>query len=110
MRPWTIKGIPIEARNAAIAAAARDGMTIGAWIERAIRDQVKGDRARAKLPALVEDVAPPAIPSDVFDTLNRACDIAHKLTGDAVPARLRNQIMRAVHEHVRRTVRREPQP
>lgn len=106
MRPWTIKGIPAEARNAAIAAAGREGVTIGAWIERAIRAQVKGEREKTRLPAVVES-APPVIPVDVFDVLDRACAIAHKLTGDAVPARLRNQIMRSVHAHVRRTLPRE---
>ena len=29
VKPWTVKGIPPEERNAAIAAADRDGLTIG---------------------------------------------------------------------------------
>lgn len=44
IKPWTIKGIPPEARNAAIAAADREKMNIGEWIERAILTAIKSDR------------------------------------------------------------------
>jgi hypothetical protein len=43
VKPWTIKGIPPEERNAAIAAADREGLTIGEWLTRTIRMQVQAD-------------------------------------------------------------------
>ena len=52
-KPWTIKGISWEARNAAISASDRDGMTIGAWLERAIRQTVQADRTADRAPAIV---------------------------------------------------------
>jgi len=44
VKPWTVKGIAPEERNAAIAASERAGMTIGQWLTRAIRTQVQADR------------------------------------------------------------------
>jgi len=35
--PWSLKGVSLEARDAARAAAQREGLTIGAWLDRAIR-------------------------------------------------------------------------
>jgi hypothetical protein len=32
VKPWTIKGIAPEERNAAIAAAEREGLAIGEWL------------------------------------------------------------------------------
>ena len=43
VKPWTIKGIAPEERNAAIAAADRQDMNIGEWLSRAIRAQVQSD-------------------------------------------------------------------
>src|SRR5690242_13080259 len=50
VRPWTIKGIPPEERNAAIAAAEREGLTIGEWLTRAIRTQAQADHRSDRLP------------------------------------------------------------
>ena len=59
VKPWTIKGIPPEARNAAIAAADRDKATLGEWITRAIRSQIQSDRAQPTALAVVGPTAPP---------------------------------------------------
>jgi hypothetical protein len=53
VKPWTVKGISPEDRNAAIAAAEREGQTIGEYLSRAIRAQVQADRQRDRAPALV---------------------------------------------------------
>ena len=53
VRPWTVKGIGPELRNAAIAAAAREKQTLGEWIGRAIRAQVQSDRQQDRAPAPV---------------------------------------------------------
>ena len=37
--PWSIKGIPPEARAAAKAAAQREGLTLGAWLVRKIQEE-----------------------------------------------------------------------
>jgi len=42
-KPWSIRGVHPEVRNAALAAAKRDGMTIGEWLDRAIRSHVKSN-------------------------------------------------------------------
>ncbi|MEO5366459.1 MAG: hypothetical protein H7831_08915 [Magnetococcus sp. WYHC-3] len=41
-RPWTIKGISMETRQAVIMAARRERKSIGDWVERALRDQALG--------------------------------------------------------------------
>lgn len=40
-KPWSIRGVHPEVRNAALAAAKREGLTIGEWLDRAIRSHVK---------------------------------------------------------------------
>lgn len=52
VKPWTIKGIPPEIRNAAIAAADREKMSIGTWLGRAILAQVKSDHGTQRVPAV----------------------------------------------------------
>src|SRR4051794_4238948 len=61
VKPWTIKGIPPEERNAAIAAADREGLTIGEWLTRAIRTQVQADHRSDRLPVALD----PPLPSKV---------------------------------------------
>ena len=39
------RGVTAEARNAAIAAAHREGQTLGEWLDRAIRQSIKAERA-----------------------------------------------------------------
>ncbi|WP_040133527.1 hypothetical protein [Acetobacter pasteurianus] len=43
-KPWSIRGVHPEVRNAALAAAKREGVTIGEWLDRAIRAHVKNGR------------------------------------------------------------------
>src|SRR3954452_9118370 len=68
VEPWTIKGIPPEERNAAIAAADREGLTIGEWLTRAIRTQVQTDHRSDRLPVTLD---PPA-----FSASDRQSDLA----------------------------------
>src|SRR3954465_4440714 len=67
-KPWTVKGIPPEERNAAIAAAEREGLTIGEWLTRAIRTQVQTDHRSDRLPVALD---PPA-----FSASDRQSDLA----------------------------------
>lgn len=95
-KPWTIKGIGWEARNAAIAAADREDMTIGAWLERAIRQTVQSDRKADRAPTVIEPVRPaaPAGPTVDLGELDRMMSIAeriHAMTGKPLPADLRSK-------------------
>mgnify|MGYP000865259703 CR=1 FL=1 len=55
IKPWSIRGVPPETRNAAVAAANREEMAVGAWLDRAIRSQVQADRKRQTAPVSVSD-------------------------------------------------------
>lgn len=52
-KPWTIKYVSPEDRNAALAAAARASMTMGEWLSRAIRSQIQADHNQDRAPAVV---------------------------------------------------------
>lgn len=53
VKPWTIRGIPPEERNAAGEAAKRDGSNLGDWLRRAIRTQIQEQAASSRLPVPV---------------------------------------------------------
>jgi hypothetical protein len=86
-KPWTVKGITPEDRNAIIAAAKRDKMAIGDYIVRACRAKIQADRGHTRAPATLHVEADfsggksdkLAAQSD-FDTLDRAVSTALKLT------------------------------
>lgn len=82
IRPWTVRGIAPEHRNAAIAAAERAEMTIGEWLSRSIRTQIQADRraSRAPVPVPVSDM--PAPTSDTLsdlDAIERMIAMAQQL-------------------------------
>lgn len=53
IKPWTVRGIPPEERNAAGEAAKRVGMTLGEWLRRAIRTEIQQEAQAARAPVLV---------------------------------------------------------
>ena len=61
VKPWTIKGIPPDIRNAAISAADREKQAIGEWIGRAILSQVKSDRNQNRAPVVVGPAVRPEV-------------------------------------------------
>jgi hypothetical protein len=75
VKPWTIKGIPPEARNAAIAAAGREKQPIGEWLARAIRAQVQSDRQADRAPVPIQ----PSDPATGLDTIERMIAMARSL-------------------------------
>src|SRR3954447_22728020 len=81
VKPWTIKGIPPEERNAAIAAAEREGLTIGEWLTPAIRTQVQADHRSDRLPATLDPPLTSASDrqSDLAD-LERVVELAKTLS------------------------------
>lgn len=135
-KPWTIKNVPWEVRNAAISRADQSRETIGEWITRAIQSQVqeevKGSRALTvtALPAAQDVVLshvnearanqqnPLHAAAKVvdLDALERLADISYKVSDDARPidqvARRRIQaLVRVSLSSLRRAVSgREPLP
>ncbi len=53
VKPWTVRGIPPEERNAAIAAAKRSDMTLGDWLSRAIRTEIQQEKQANRAPVAV---------------------------------------------------------
>lgn len=47
-KPWSIRGVHPEVRNAALAAAKREGLTIGDWLDRAIRSHIKNGKKQGE--------------------------------------------------------------
>ena len=77
VKPWTIKGIPPEIRNAAIAAADREKLAIGAWLGRAILTQVKADRSQDRAPVVVgPKVAPEVDLADIERLIAATAELA----------------------------------
>src|SRR4051795_12629284 len=54
VKPWTIRGIAPEERNAAGEAAKRAGMNLGEWLSRAIRAQIQSDNQASRAPVPAE--------------------------------------------------------
>jgi hypothetical protein len=116
VKPWTIKGVDPEERNAAISAANRLEMTIGEWLKRAIRTQVQVDRneRRDVAPSVLALPAPPPLahrpPSSpaapaavitlVVNELHGILSLAERLkeaTGRPIP----RAVTRSVAKHMR---------
>ena len=94
IKPWTIKGVSPEARNAAINAAARNQMSQGEWVGRAIITAIQVERNEprglvpeppASTPNVVKDVAPPPAPvAPISERIDAAAKLA-AATGKALP-------------------------
>ena len=57
VKPWTVRGIPPEERNAASEAAKRSGVTLGDWLQRAIRTQIQQQAGENRMPVPVRQEA-----------------------------------------------------
>lgn len=70
-RPWAVRSIPAEVRDAAVAAAQRQRMTVGEWLSIAIRREIALERRSSTLtemngfaaPALEGEVLSPSVPA-----------------------------------------------
>src|SRR3954469_1511223 len=105
VKPWTVKGIPPEERNAAIAAAEREGLTIGEWLTRAIRTQVQTDHRSDRLPVALDP--PASLPSDRqadLADLERVVELAKTLAaanGQPIPATITRATYSLMREHLK---------
>jgi hypothetical protein len=75
VRPWTIRAVSVEARDLAIGAARKDGVSVGQWLERHIRAWAGSDSpAPSSGTAVATAVAPargkPEAPLAASDTLS----------------------------------------
>lgn len=78
--PWTIKVVPKETRDAAINAARREGMTVGQWLERRVREWTAEDGSgTAMVPASRSEPPRLAAPSHELDDLDKIITLAGKL-------------------------------
>jgi hypothetical protein len=95
VKPWTVKGIAPEERNAAIAAADRQGLTIGEWLSRAIRGQVQTDHQadRAPVPLLVQ---PQSDSQADLDAIERMIALARQIA-EVNKAPIPRSITRVTH-------------
>lgn len=105
IKPWTIKGIPPEARNAAIAAAERADQNIGEWIARAIFTAIKADRQADRTPVPIENAqVRPSAPQVDMDTIERLTEAARKLAeaaGEPVPKSVSRMLYARMREQGR---------
>ena len=101
VKPWTIKGIAPEERNAAIAAADRAGQTIGEWLTRAIRSQVQTDHHADKAPVVIEQaVIPKSDQQADLAVVERMIAVAERIA-TANKAPIPKSITRATHALMR---------
>src|SRR3954452_22232711 len=105
VKPWTVKAIPPEERNAAIAAAAREGLAMGEWLTRAIRTQVQADHRSDRLPVVTEIPASVKADrqSDLAD-LERLVSLSEKLAaanGQPIPSTITRATFSLMREHLR---------
>lgn len=92
IKPWTIKGIPIEIRNAAIAAADRDGLPLGKWFERNIPAVIQQNRQQTRVAVVVDQAVIPSDPKADLEEIKGVIAIARDLrevTGDPMPEDVR---------------------
>src|SRR3954447_3701171 len=105
VKPWTVKAIPPEERNAAIAAAEREGLTIGEWLTRAIRTQVQVDHRADRLPVVTEIPASgKADRQSALADLERIIDLAQKLATaprEPIPTGITRATYALMREHLR---------
>ena len=97
IKPWTIKGISPEARNAAIAAANRAKQPIGEWMSRAIRSQVQADRQESRAPV---PVRPDAAAKSDLGELERLVALTASLSSAGAP--LPKSVSRSAYGLIRR--------
>ncbi len=77
IKPWTIRAIPTEARDMAIGSARAEGISVGAWLDRRIREWCSdgaAPRPSGTSLAVVRSappVTPPATPADAPDQVDR---------------------------------------
>jgi hypothetical protein len=109
IKPWTIKNIAPEERNAAIEAAQRARLPLGAWMSRAIRTQIKEDLSASRAPVVVSASPPapvaPAIaaPGTTIIELDEMASLAERvsrMSGKPVPRAITRSLLRHIRSRL----------
>lgn len=111
IKPWTVKGVSPETRNAAIAAAQREGMVMGEWLARAILGQVQAERNAKGPPAVIEtsastlvSYAAPTVVAPALDQVRavvaQLAELAPQLDHAAIPMRLQRKALRLLDQQM----------
>lgn len=105
IKPWTIKGIPPEERNAALAAAARAEVSIGEWMRLAIRTKIKADRGADGKGAMAHRRGPPP-PMDLGEMERLVAMVAQmqQATGEPPPKTVTQTIYARMRERMKTPV------
>lgn len=102
MGPWTIKSIPTRTRNKVNAAARRENLTVGQWIEKRV-DDWEADGAPVRTPAAP---APAGNLTEIADML-RATTEAAQAAGIPLPKTVARQSF-AILDGVQRAMLGKP--
>lgn len=86
--PWSLKGVSPEAREIAKKAAAQQGITIGEWVSRAIRDVSPGSHS---------DGQPEDVSALAEESLSRAAGMTAEEIREAIRARIYESEERVAH-------------
>lgn len=76
VKPWTIKGLPLEERNAAISAAKRQGVTMGEWLGRAIRHYVQHGNKPPAATTKEQEVTPEQARAEVRELVSLISELS----------------------------------
>lgn len=86
LTPWSIRGVSPDVRASASSHAKKAGMTIGEWLEVAIREKIKNDR-NAEKSMIIIDTGKSSID---MNSVNHFIDLIAKMqnVGIRIPERL----------------------
>lgn len=100
IKPWSIRGVVPEARNAALAAATRDNTVIGEWIALAIRAKIKADRSAQRGLTVTGTPRAAIEPGADLDTTDRLIGMARQIAQDTRKP-IPRSLVRLVHAVIR---------
>ncbi|NLG91367.1 MAG: hypothetical protein GX486_05840 [Acetobacter sp.] len=86
LTPWSIRGVSPDVRAGASSHAKKSGITIGEWLELAIREKIKNDRNSEKSIVTMEAKKPPIDMNSVKDFIDLIAKMQN--VGIRIPERL----------------------
>jgi hypothetical protein len=99
--PWTIKAVATETRNAAISAARQEGLTVGQWLERRVREWT-ADSLGAVIPSQKPGQTTPPVGQTPLDLLEMMAVLERAQTaGMTIPKDVRHHAMGLIRSRIR---------